>query len=86
MTLIYLPVLPPNLRPILKLQDGTIVTADINFLYSKILNCNNRIEKLKKMQVSEIFLKNEKSLLQESVDSLIENGKNGKIMLNKKSL
>nr|YP_010700365.1 RNA polymerase subunit beta' [Flexiglena variabilis]WCH63513.1 RNA polymerase subunit beta' [Flexiglena variabilis] len=66
MTLIYLPVLPPNLRPILKLQDGTIVTADINFLYSKILNSNNRIEKLKKMQVSEIFLRNEKCLLQES--------------------
>lgn len=86
MTLIYLPVLPPNLRPIIKLQDGTIVTADINFLYSKILNSNNRIEKLRKMQVSEIFLRNEKSLLQETIDSLIENGKNGKIMLNKKSL
>lgn len=86
MTLKYLPILPPDLRPIIKLQDGTIVTADINFLYSKLINSNNRIIKLKQMQVSEIFLKSEKCTMQETIDSLIDNGKNGKLMLNKKSL
>lgn len=86
MTISYLPILPPDLRPILKLQDGTIVTSDINFLYSKIINSNNRIIKLKKMQVSEIFLKNEKYVLQETIDSLLDNGKNGKTILNKKTI
>lgn len=86
MTISYLPVLPPDLRPIIKLQDGTVVTSDINFLYSKIINSNNRITKLKKMQVSEIFLKNEKYILQETIDSLLDNGKNGKTILNKKTI
>lgn len=86
MTISYLPVLPPDLRPIIKLQDGTVVTSDINFLYSKIINSNNRITKLKKMQVSEIFLKNEKYILQETIDSLIDNGKNGRMVLNKKTI
>lgn len=86
MTISYLPVLPPDLRPIIKLQDGTVVTSDINFLYSKIINSNNRITKLKKMQVSEIFLKNEKYVLQETIDSLLDNGKNGKTLLNKKTI
>lgn len=73
MVIKYLPVLPPNLRPILKLQDKTIITSDINLLYAKIIEINNKITKLRKMSVPESFLNNEKSLLQEAVDKLINN-------------
>lgn len=76
MVIKYLPVLPPNLRPILKLQDKTIITTDLNLLYAKIIESNNKIIKLRKMSVPENFLNNEKSLLQEAVDKLINNEKN----------
>lgn len=75
MTIKYLPVLPPNLRPIVKLHDNTIITTDLNFLYSKIINSNNKIVKLRSMNVPETFLNNEKYLLQETVDKLINNEK-----------
>lgn len=71
----YLPVLPPNLRPILKLQDKTIITTDLNLLYAKIIETNNKIIKLRKMSVTENFLNNEKTLLQEAVDNLINSDK-----------
>nr|YP_009144883.1 RNA polymerase beta' subunit [Euglenaria anabaena]AKJ83330.1 RNA polymerase beta' subunit [Euglenaria anabaena] len=88
MTLKYLPVLPPNLRPILKLQDKTIITTDLNFLYAKIIEINNKIIKLRKMSVTENFLNNEKKLLQDTVDKLINNEKNTKnlILQSKKPL
>jgi DNA-directed RNA polymerase subunit beta' len=73
MTIKYLPVLPPNLRPIVKLQDNTIITTDLNFFYSKIIDSNNKIIKLRKMSVPETFLNNEKLILQENVDKLINN-------------
>jgi DNA-directed RNA polymerase subunit beta' len=76
MTIKYLPVLPPNLRPIVKLQDKTIITTDLNFLYSKIIDSNNKIVKLRKMSVPENFLNNEKLILQENVDKLINNDGN----------
>lgn len=75
MTIKYLPVLPPNLRPIVKLQDKTIIATDLNFLYSKIIETNNKIIKLRKMSVPEKFLNNEKNFLQESVNKLINNEK-----------
>lgn len=75
MTLIYLPVLPPNLRPIVKLQDKTIITTDLNYLYGKIIESNNKIKKLRKMSVPETFLTNEKNILQIKVDNLINNEK-----------
>jgi DNA-directed RNA polymerase subunit beta' len=75
MTIKYLPVLPPNLRPIVKLQDKTIIITDINFLYSNIININNKILKLRKMSVPETFLYNEKILLQDKVDKLINSEK-----------
>nr|YP_009389109.1 RNA polymerase beta' subunit [Euglena archaeoplastidiata]AKR17882.1 RNA polymerase beta' subunit [Euglena archaeoplastidiata] len=75
MTIKYLPVLPPNLRPIVKLHDNTIITTDLNFLYSKIVNSNNKIIKLRSMNVPETFLNNEKYSLQETVDKLINNEK-----------
>lgn len=78
MTIKYLPVLPPNIRPIVRLQDKTIITTDLNFLYSKIINSNNKIIKLRKMSVPETFLNNEKNILQETVDRLISNEKNTK--------
>lgn len=71
MTIRYLPVLPPNIRPIVKLRDKTLITTDLNFLYANIINSNNKIIKLRKMSVPEIFLKNEKTILQEKVDKLI---------------
>lgn len=85
MTLIYLPVLPPNLRPIVKLQDKTIITTDLNYLYGKIIESNNKIKKLRKMSVPETFLTNEKNILQIKVDNLINNQKkvtNSKITTN----
>jgi len=75
MTIKYLPVLPPNLRPIVKLQDKTIIVTDVNFLYSNIINVNNKILKLRKMSVPETFLYNEKMSLQDKVDKLINNEK-----------
>ena len=71
MTIIYLPILPPNLRPIVKLQDKTIITTDLNYTYGKIIESNNKIKKLRKMSVPEVFLTNEKNILQIKVDNLI---------------
>lgn len=74
-TIKYLPVLPPNIRPIVKLQDKTIIATDLNFLYSKIIETNNKIIKLRKMSVPEKFLNNEKNFLQSNIDKLINNEK-----------
>nr|AKL79026.1 RNA polymerase beta' subunit [Euglena viridis] len=83
----YLPVLPPNIRPIVKLQDKTIITTDLNFLYGNIININNKIIKLRKMSVPENFLNNEKYMLQDKVDKLISTEKNTNLKsINKKKL
>jgi len=71
MILKYLPVLPPDIRPIVKISDNTIVTTDLNFSYANIINVNNKILKLRKMLVPERFLNNEKLFLQQKVDALI---------------
>lgn len=71
MVLRYLPVLPPNIRPIVKIQGKTIVTTDLNFSYANIINTNSKILKLRKMLVPEKFLSNEKLFLQQKVDILI---------------
>ena len=71
MTLKLLPVLPPEIRPILKLQDNIIISSDLNYFYSKIINNNNRIEQLKLMNLDEKFLNKEKVTIQEYTDSLI---------------
>lgn len=75
MTIRYLPILPPNIRPIVKLQDKTIVATDLNFIYSKIIESNNKLIKIRKMSVPEKFLNNEKNFLQETVDKLIDNNR-----------
>lgn len=82
MTIKFLPVLPPELRPIMKLQDNVIVSSDFNILYGKIINSNNRILQLKSMKINEKFLKKEKQILQEAIDSLIDKSQNN----NKKKL
>nr|YP_009538723.1 RNA polymerase beta' subunit [Lepocinclis ovum]AYQ93717.1 RNA polymerase beta' subunit [Lepocinclis ovum] len=67
----FLPVLPPELRPIIKLQDNTIITSDLNYLYQNIINTNNRISQLYKMQVSEKFIIVEKIKLQLTINEFI---------------
>lgn len=81
MTFKILPVLPPNIRPIIKLEDKRIITTDLNQLYSKIININNKITKLKKMLIQGKYLNNEKSILQESVNELIVNNEKIKTTL-----
>lgn len=81
MTFKFLPVLPPNIRPIVKLEDKRIITTDLNQLYSKIININNKISKLKKMMIQKKYLNNEKLVLEESVSELIINSEKTKTNL-----
>ena len=74
-TIKYLPVIPPNLRPIVKLKDKTTITTDLNILYGNIISSNNKLLKLRKMHVPEKFLNSEKFVLQTKVDQLIDNNK-----------
>lgn len=76
LTLKYLPILPPNLRPIIKMPDNTILIHETNYLYSNIINCNNKIQKLNKTQLPKRFLNYENQLLQEKINSLLGNKKN----------
>jgi DNA-directed RNA polymerase subunit beta' len=78
MILEALPVIPPDLRPIVQLEGGKMATSDLNDLYRRVINRNNRLKKLLELGAPDIIIRNEKRMLQESVDSLIENGKRGK--------
>lgn len=78
MILDVVPVLPPELRPMVPLDGGRFATSDLNDLYRKVINRNNRLKKLLDMGAPEIIVRNEKRMLQESVDSLIDNGKRRK--------
>jgi len=78
MILKVLPVIPPDLRPMVQLDGGRFATSDLNDLYRRIINRNNRLKKLLETGAPEIILRNEKRMLQESVDSLIDNGRRGK--------
>jgi len=78
MVLQYLPVLPPDLRPMVQLDGGRFATTGLNDLYRRILNRNNRLKKLNEANSPHLITKNEKRLLQESVDALIDNSKRGK--------
>lgn len=77
-----LPVLPPDLRPIVQLEGGRFATADLNDLYRRVLNRNNRFSKLHSMIAPDSLIRTEKRLLQEAVDGLFDNGKRGKPILN----
>jgi len=80
MVMEVLPVLPPDLRPLVPLDGGRFATSDLNDLYRRVINRNNRLKRLIELKAPEIILRNEKRMLQESVDSLLDNGRRGKAM------
>lgn len=80
MVMDVLPVLPPDLRPLVPLDGGRFATSDLNDLYRRVINRNNRLKRLLELKAPEIILRNEKRMLQESVDSLLDNGRRGKAM------
>ncbi|MDO5114693.1 MAG: DNA-directed RNA polymerase subunit beta' [Synergistaceae bacterium] len=81
MVLSVLPVIPPDLRPMVQLDGGRFATSDLNDLYRRVINRNNRLRKLQELRAPEIIVRNEKRMLQESVDALIDNGRRGKAVL-----
>ncbi len=74
-----IPVLPPDLRPLVPLEAGRFATSDLNDLYRRVINRNNRLRRLKELNAPEIIIRNEKRMLQESVDALFDNGRRGKV-------
>jgi DNA-directed RNA polymerase subunit beta' len=80
MVLEVLPVLPPELRPLVPLDGGRFATSDLNDLYRRVINRNNRLKRLLELKAPEIIVRNEKRMLQEAVDSLMDNGRRGKAM------
>jgi DNA-directed RNA polymerase subunit beta' len=81
MVLEVLPVLPPDLRPLVPLDGGRFATSDLNDLYRRVINRNNRLKRLLELKAPEIIARNEKRMLQEAVDSLLDNGRRGKAMV-----
>ena len=78
MILTVLPVLPPDLRPLVPLDGGRFATSDLNDLYRRVINRNNRLRRLLELNAPDIIVRNEKRMLQESVDALIDNGRRGR--------
>ena len=76
-----LPVLPPDLRPLVPLDGGRFATSDLNDLYRRVINRNNRLKRLLELGAPEIIVRNEKRMLQESVDALLDNGRRGRAIL-----
>jgi|TARA_B100000497_G_C7692719_1_gene421722 DNA-directed RNA polymerase subunit beta' len=81
MILTVLPVIPPDLRPMVQLDGGRFATSDLNDLYRRVLNRNNRLIRLQEILAPEIIIRNEKRMLQESVDALIDNGRRGRTVV-----
>lgn len=81
MILEVLPVIPPDLRPMVQLDGGRFATSDLNDLYRRVINRNNRLKKLLELNAPEIIINNEKRMLQEAVDSLFDNGRRGRAVL-----
>ena len=88
MILEVVPVIPPDLRPLVPLDGGRFATSDLNDLYRRVINRNNRLKRLIELSAPEIIIRNEKRMLQEAVDALFDNGKRGRAILgaNKKPL
>ena len=78
MILTVLPVLPPDLRPLVPLDGGRFATSDLNDLYRRVINRNNRLKRLLDLNAPDIIVRNEKRMLQESVDALLDNGRRGR--------
>ena len=80
MVLDVIPVIPPELRPLVPLDGGRFATSDLNDLYRRVINRNNRLKKLMELNAPEIIIRNEKRMLQEAVDALFDNGRRGRII------
>ncbi len=78
MVMTRIPVIPPDLRPLVQLDGGRFATSDLNDLYRRIINRNNRLKRLLELQAPDIIVRNEKRMLQEAVDALIDNGRRGR--------
>ena len=81
MILEALPVLPPDLRPLVPLDGGRFATSDLNDLYRRVINRNNRLRRLQELSAPDIIIRNERRMLQEAVDALLDNGRRGKIFM-----
>ncbi len=88
MVMTVLPVLPPDLRPLVPLDGGRFATSDLNDLYRRVINRNNRLKRLLELNAPDIIVRNEKRMLQESVDALMDNGRRGRAITgtNKRAL
>ena len=78
MVIDVLPVIPPELRPMVQLDGGRFATSDLNDLYRRVINRNNRLKRLMELNAPDIIVRNEKRMLQEAVDALIDNGRRGR--------
>ena len=78
MILDVIPVIPPDIRPMVQLDGGRFATSDLNDLYRRVINRNNRLNRLLELGAPDIIVRNEKRMLQEAVDSLIDNGRRGR--------
>src|SRR5205814_5657961 len=80
MILDVIPVIPPELRPLVPLDGGRVATSDLNDLYRRVINRNNRLKRLMDLKAPEIIIRNEKRMLQEAVDALFDNGRRGRVI------
>jgi len=80
MILDIIPVIPPELRPLVPLDGGRFATSDLNDLYRRVINRNNRLKKLMELRAPEVIVRNEKRMLQEAVDALFDNGRRGRVL------
>jgi DNA-directed RNA polymerase subunit beta' len=80
MILTHIPVIPPELRPLVPLDGGRFATSDLNDLYRRVINRNNRLKRLMEIRAPDIVIRNEKRMVQESVDALFDNGRRGRVM------
>ena len=80
MILDVIPVIPPDLRPLVPLDGGRFATSDLNDLYRRVINRNNRLKKLLELHAPEVIIRNEKRMLQEAVDALFDNGRRGRVL------
>jgi DNA-directed RNA polymerase subunit beta' len=80
MILDVVPVIPPELRPLVPLDGGRFATSDLNDLYRRVINRNNRLKKLIELKAPDVIIRNEKRMLQEAVDALFDNGRRGRVL------
>ncbi len=80
MILDVIPVIPPELRPLVPLDGGRFATSDLNDLYRRVINRNNRLKKLMELRAPEVIIRNEKRMLQEAVDAMFDNGRRGRVL------